>query len=1022
MTSSSYPPGAIAIVGLACRVPGAGDVDAFWQNLCAGVEAITRFDDDALRAAGVDPTLLADPAYVKAGTVLTDCDTFDAAFFGYTPREAEILDPQQRLFLECAWEALETAGVDPARAGGPIGVFAGSGLSQYLLFHLLPRRDLMRHQGEFQVFNANDKDFLATRVSYELDLRGPSLSVNTACSTSLVAVHLACQSLANFECDLALAGGVSLSNFGPTGYLHVPGSILSPDGRCRPFDAQARGTVASNGVGVVALKRLEDALAADDAIVAVIRGTAINNDGAAKVGFTAPSVSGQRTVITQALANADVAPETIAYVEAHGTGTELGDPIEVTALAEALGGRPTGAPPCWIGSVKSNLGHLDTAAGVVGLIKTALMLQRGRLVPSLNVETANPKLALEAGPFAINTTLRQWPNESGPRRAGVSSFGIGGTNAHAILEEAPPRRASGETRARQLLIWSARSATSLDAATERLARRLEGDAPLADIAYSLALGRRAFEQRRFVVCADAADAATTLVSREPGRLHTGSAATTERPIVFMFPGQGAQHVNMARALYEREPVYRDAFDRCARVARAHLGVDLVDLVYPVGPASPEAAQQLQGTQLAQPALFSVGYALAQLWLSWGVHPAAMIGHSIGEYVAACLAEVFTVDDALALVAARGRLMASLPGGAMLAVSLSAAQARAALDDAGLPELSVAAANGPALSVVSGPTESIVRFEALLAARGIGTRALHTSHAFHSAMLDPILDAFGERVAATPRRAPTRPYVSNLTGGWVTADAATDPNYWVRHLRETVNFAGGVATLLAEGEPVFLEVGPGGSLATFVRQTAPTAGARVLQSLPHVNDPQPVDGHILTTLGRLWLQGAPIDWEAFYAPERRNRVPVPTYAFERRRYWIDSPTQPAHVNGLAHAGAPEPTPAANLYDRPALATDFAAPRDDLERRIGAIWGDLLGIDAIGIHDNFFELGGHSLLGTLLLARLRDAYHVDVALKTLFEAPTIAGLAQAVAQAVAAQADDAVLAALLAELETEEHDGP
>ncbi len=1021
MTSSPFPPGAIAIVGLACRVPGAADVDAFWRNLCAGTEAITRFDDDALRAAGIDPALLADPAYVKAGTVLADCDRFDASFFGYTPREAEILDPQQRLFLECAWEALESAGVDPARASGPIGVFAGSGLSQYLLYHLLPRRDLMRNLGEFQVFNANDKDFLATRVSYELDLRGPSLSVNTACSTSLVAVHLACQSLAGFECDLALAGGVSLSNFGPTGYLYVPGSILSPDGRCRPFDAQARGTVASNGVGVVALKRLEDALAADDAIVAVIRGTAINNDGAAKVGFTAPSVSGQSAVITQALANADIEPETIAYIEAHGTGTELGDPIEVTALAEALGRRPADAPPCWLGSVKSNLGHLDTAAGIVGLIKTALMLQHGLLVPSLHFENVNPKLDLEAGPFVVNTALRPWPDGRSPRRAGISSFGIGGTNAHAILEEAPPRGASGATRERQILIWSARSEASLEAATERLARHVNGHAAIADVAFSLALGRRTFEYRRFTVCGDAPQAAAALLQREPGQTHTGRAPTTDRPIVFMFPGQGSQHANMARALYEQEPVYRDAFDHCARVARANLDIELADLIYPPGSVTSEAAQRLQATHIAQPALFSVSYALAKLWLSWGVQPAAMIGHSIGEYVAACLAEVFTPDDALALVATRGRLMASLPAGTMLAVSLSATQARETLAEAGLRDLSVAAANGPTLSVVSGPTESVARLEAWLNTRGVGTRSLHTSHAFHSAMLDPILGAFRERVAATPRHAPTLPYVSNLTGAWITPEAATDPDYWVRHLRQTVDFAGGVATLLREGEPTFLEVGPGGSLATFVRQAAPSAGARVLQSLPHANDPQPADGHLLTTLGRLWLQGAPIDWEAYYAHEQRQRVPTPTYAFDRQRYWIDAPAHPEHDSATAHEAGPDPVPASNLYARPALATDFAAPRDDLERRISAIWSDLLGIDPIGIHDSFFELGGHSLSGTLLLARLRDAYQVDVPLKTLFEAPTIAGLAQSVAQAIAAQADDAVLAALLAELETEEHDG-
>ncbi len=1016
MTSNSSPAGAIAIVGLACRLPGAANPTAFWRNLCAGVEAITTFSDEALLAAGVDSATLADPAYVKAGTVLEDCDRFDAAFFGYTPREAEILDPQQRLFLECAWEALESAGVDPARPAGPIGVFAGSGLSQYLLYHLLPRPELMRAQGEFQVFNANDKDFLATRTSYDLDLRGPSLSINTACSTSLVAIHVACQSLLNFECDLALAGGVSLSNFGPAGYNHVPGSILAPDGRCRPFDAEAHGTVASNGAGVVALKRLVDALDAGDPIVAVIRGTAINNDGAAKVGFTAPSVSGQSAVIAQALANADVPAETITYVEAHGTGTELGDPIEITALAEALGGRSADASACVIGSVKSNLGHLDAAAGVIGLIKTALMLQHGELVPSLNFETPNPRLDLASGPFVVNTTHRPWPGGAGPRRAGVSSFGIGGTNAHAVLEEAPARAEPGPTRARQLLVWSAKSQAALATATGRLADHLATGADLADTAYTLALGRHAFELRRFAVCAGASEGEKIL--RDPAGPTAGTAPERARPIVFMFPGQGAQHVDMGRALYDTEPIYRAAFDQCAGLARPALGVDLTALVYPEKAQAAEAAHRLKQTLLAQPALFSVAYALAQLWLSWGLQPAAMIGHSIGEYVAACLANVFSVRDALTLVAARGRLMQDLPAGSMLAVSLSAAQARGAIAEAGLTDVAVAAANGPALAVVSGPTDSVARLEADLTARGVAVRALHTSHAFHSAMLDPILAEYRAQVVATPRRAPERPYVSNLSGTWITAEDVLDPDYWVRHLRETVNFADGIGTLLAEGEPIFLEVGPGGSLATFVRQAAPGAGSRILQTLPHVQDPRPADEHLLTTLGRLWAQGAPVDWEAFYADGHRRKVALPTYAFDRQRYWIDPPAStPKAIDRDVDA----PQPAATFYARPVLATDFAAPRDELETRIAGIWADLLGIGSIGIHDNFFELGGHSLLGTVLLSRLREAYQVDVPLKTLFEAPTVSGLAQAVTQGIVAQADGDVLAALLAELETQNDDG-
>ncbi|HEV3051014.1 MAG TPA: type I polyketide synthase, partial [Longimicrobium sp.] len=743
---------------------------------------------------------------------------------------------------------------------------------------------IMASAGRFQVQLGNDKDHVSTRTAYKLDLKGPAVTVQTTCSTSLVAVCQACQALLTYQCDLALAGGCSIQLPQRSGYMYQEGGISSPDGHCRAFDAQAKGTVGGSGAGVVALKRMEDALRDGDHVYAVIRGFGINNDGSDKVGYTAPSIAGQAGAIRMSLAMAGVEPDTIGYVEAHGTGTPLGDPIEVAALTRAFRAGTERTGFCAIGSVKTNIGHLDSAAGVAGLIKAALTLRNGEIPPSLHFQAPNPAIDFAGSPFYVNATLSLWPRGDTPRRAGVSSFGIGGTNAHVTLEEAPVPVSPPASRAWQLLVLSARTANALEDATDRLAERLARplDADLADAAWTLQAGRRAFGHRRAVAVpgGDPGEAARRLRARERAADGVAEGAPS---VAFLFSGQGAQHVGMGRGLYDTEPVYRAEIDRCAMLLRPHLGLDVRTLLHPGPDAAQDAAGALLQTAMAQPALFVVEYALARLWMSWGVRPGAMTGHSIGEYVAACLAGVFSLEDALALVAARGRLMQQAPPGAMAAVFLGEADLLPLLPD----DLSLAVVNGPSVCVVAGPEDAIARFEGAMEARSVGTRRLHTSHAFHSGMMDGALEPFAQVVRGITLRAPTLPLLSNVTGTWMAAEEATDPGYWVRHLRGTVRLADNLAALLQDEGRVLLEVGPGRSLRTVAEQhPARRPGQPVLSSLPHPQDGEEDGPFLLTSLGGLWAAGVPVEWEAFHGGERRLRVPLPTYPFERRRYWVD----------------------------------------------------------------------------------------------------------------------------------------
>jgi acyl transferase domain-containing protein len=881
----------VAIIGMTGRFPGAKDIDQFWMNLRNGVESIQFFSDEELLASGVDHTLLTHPNYVRANAPLDDIDLFDASFFGYTPREAQLMDPQQRLFLECAWEALEETGYNTGRNEQMIGVFAGVGINTYLLANIYPQRDLMEEAGDFQVMLLNDKDFLSTRTSYKLNLKGPSITVQTACSTSLVAIHLACQSLLNYQSDLVLAGGVSISVPQKVGYLYEQGGIGSPDGHCRAFDVNAQGTVGGDGVGVIVLKRLTEAVKDGDTIHAVIKGSALNNDGADKVGYTAPSIDGQAGVIAEALAVSGVGAETISYVEAHGTGTSLGDPIEIAALTQAFQTSTDAKQFCAIGSLKTNIGHLDTASGVAGVIKTVLALKHQCIPPSLNIEKPNPVIDFINSPFYVNRTAKEWIAGSHPRRAGVSSFGIGGTNAHIILEEAPAEAQQSPVTpkgSQQLLLLSAKTESALHMAQHNLAHhlKLHPDLSLADISYTLQTGRREFNQRAFMVAQNVEDAALAFETGDPQKVFTSFQEQNTRSVVFLFPGQGSQYVYMGKGIYETVPYFREQIDQCAELLQPYLELDLRNVLYPSEDQLEDAQQQLNQTYMTQPALFVLEYALAKVLLHWGISPRAMIGHSIGEYVAACLAGVFTLDDALSLVVKRGQLMQHLPSGAMLSVSLSEREVEPFL----YKDISIAALNAPQLTVLSGPHQAIEQVADQLTRQGITHQHVHTSHAFHSVMMEPAIEAFSTHLKSIRLSVPQIPYLSNVTGTWITAQETTDPSYWVKHLRQTVRFAENIEKILQEQDIVFLEIGPGKTLSTFaMQQQKQEMKQTALSLIRHPQERLADETVLLNRLGQLWLAGLRVDWYAFHKEATRCLIPLPTYPFERQRYWIDAST-------------------------------------------------------------------------------------------------------------------------------------
>ena len=989
MAEKLDPASAIAVVGMSARVPGAISINQFWENLRQRRESISFFSVEELVTSGIPERVFQSANYVRARGIIEGIEMFDADFFGFTPREAQITDPQHRILLECAWEAIEDAGYNPENASN-IGVYAGVPLSTYLFKNLLSNPELMESLGSMQLIVSNVPDHVSTKISYKLNLRGPSVGIGTACSTSLVAVHLACRSLMFYECDMALAGGACLMVPQKAGYQFEEGSIMSSDGSCRAFDASATGTVGGSGAGMVLMKRLTDAIEDHDSIRGVILGSAINNDGSNKVGYTAPSPEGQCRAIQEALALANVDPSTIDYVEAHGTGTPLGDPIEISALMQAFQSGTKRRRPCAIGAVKTNIGHLDAAAGVAGLIKTLLCLQHRKLAPTVHFESLNPKIKLNPEMFFINEKLREWTREDGhPRRAGVSSFGIGGTNAHLILQEADPVEAQPTTRPSHLLVLSAKTETALEKMALNLAAHLEASPQLslADVAHTLAAGRKKFMYRRAMVCSDLNDAAQVLRGTFPKRVVSG--VKDERPmsIVFLFPGQGSQYPGMGRGLFETEPVFRETIDHCAHLLEPALGLDLRKALYPSTGDGETAATALQQTRITQPALFATEYALGRLWMEWGVRPDAMIGHSLGEIVAACLAGVFSLEDALRLVTARAELMQSMAPGAMLMVRLAEPELTPLLGD----NLSLAAVNGPQMCVVSGPTADVKALEQTLEKQNIVCSRLRTSHAFHSAMMDPILDQFVDRIARIAFKKPLLRYFSNLTGAWISDSEATNPEYWAKQLRHTVRFWDSLQMAITEPGAALIEVGPGRTLATAVRESSPKTV--VLGSLRHPNETETDTAFLLKSAGRLWVISHSDRPRPVYSGEIRSRAPLPTYPFERRRYWVDAVTHVGAPDAQTSGEAALPTPSA--MESTATPTQEVGSWSEIELSIARIWETTLGIGDIAPEDNFFDLGGDSLQAVQILATCRRDFNVTLPARTFFQNPTVIGLAESIA---------------------------
>lgn len=962
MTIHSNELESIAIIGMSFRFPGASTLKQFWENLAGGVESIFHFTEKQLLAAGVLPARLRDPKYVRARGILENIEFFDASLFGFTPREAEITDPQHRVLLECAWEALEHAGYDSERYPGEIGVYAGMVGSSYMFNNLLPNQAVLASVGDFRIEIANDKDHLNTRISYKLNLKGPSVNINTACSTSLVAVHSACQSLLRYECDMALAGASYIRVPQIAGYSYTEGGTESPDGYCRTFDEKAGGAVGGNGVGLVVLKRLQEAMDDGDFIYAVIKGSCINNDGADRIGYTAPSIDGQARVIAGALALADVNPATIDYVETHGTATALGDSIEIAALKQVFQQGTPRTGSCALGAVKTNVGHLGSTAGLAGLIKAILALRHQTIPPTLHFQKPNPNLNLEQSPFYVNTQSRAWERRDHPRRAGVSSFGIGGTNAHVIVEEAPPRQMRPTSRNWHLLLLSAKTGTALEKHTANLEQHLrqEQDLNLADVAYTLRMGRRILGHRRFIVASTPQSAADQLTGAKASQSPKSYRESDDRCVAFMFPGEHGIAVNAGRGIYEVEPVFRSLVDYSAEFLRSYLRLDLRDVLYPRGKDSQAASEKLRNAAVAHTAAFVVQYALAKLWMHWGINPETMIGDGVGEYVSASLAGALSFEDALRIVAIRGELVQSV-----------------------------------------------------------------------SSTMDPIIAPFIERLKRIKLNDPSRPYVSSVSGAIVKPGEVSCPEYWAKHLRSNLQWAAGFNQICADPARLLLEVGAGDRMRKLAAASNPSILLAGSLSLPAeaMNDEET----LLRNLGTVWLEGVKVDWSRFRDDEQRLRVPLPTYPFERQRYWLDLPSRSELMENLKALVASLPVPESEqgpeelppspaqpvvrplpLYGRPPMMPDYIAPRNHLERTIAAIWSDILGIAEIGVNDRFFELGGDSLLANQILVRFTSELQAHVAIQIFFQMPTIAELAEYIAASQIEGTDEQILAAALEDI--------
>ena len=963
----------IAIIGMAGRFPGSNTIAEFWDMLTEGRETISFFSD-----AELDPSIPSstknDPAYVKARGVIEKADEFDAEFFGFNPRSAEMMDPQQRLFLEIAWEILENTGYLPQRFNGSVGVFAGCGYNTYFTNNVLAHPEIVERAGQFNVRLLNEKDYIATRTAYQLNLKGPAVAIYSACSTSLLAIAQAVSSIRDGQCDIALAGAASITSPLKSGHFYEEGSIMSKDGHCKPFDAEATGTVFSDGAGAVLLKSLEEAKRDGDTIYAVIKGIGINNDGADKGSFGGPSAEGQAGAIAMAIDDAAIEASTISYVEAHGTATPLGDPIEIEGLNLAFGVQEH-KQFCAVGSVKSNLGHLTAASGVAGLIKTVLALHHGQIPPTLFYNKLNPNIKLDDSPFYINASLKNWETDK-TRRAGVSSFGVGGTNVHVVLEEfenAPAQ--SGTAKPQSLVTWSAKTEASLGNYAKKLAGFAERhmDVNVADMAYTLQSTRADFNQRRFVIAANTKDlsAKLTLENIEASTYKKLSSKASE--IVFMFPGQGSQYVNMGRELYDNEPVFKAAVDECIGLLKDTPQAHIMEVIYPAV-VDETSAQKIKNTFYTQPAIFIMEYAMAKLWMSWGIEPTIFTGHSIGEFVAAHFAGVFSLKDALLLISTRARMVSEVEKGSMLSVRTDARQLQTILPEG----LSIAAINSNKLCVVAGPDKLVEAFSARLEEIEIPGRLLHTSHAFHSAMMDEIVKPFEEVVKTLKLNPPVKPVVSTVTGSWMSEAEATDPAYWAQHLRKTVRFADAVDTLQENEGRLLLEVGPGTVLATLSKQQVVNKTTPILPGFEK-NETTTEYYSVLRALGQLWLNGIEPDWKAFYHGQKRLKLNLPAYAFDKKRYWLEA-ALPQQINAPAIE-----TPQPELKTENITIENPLMRQELLTEKLRELFEDASGIeiDAAATNVNFVEIGFDSLLLTQIATNLKKEFNVPITFRKLFE---------------------------------------
>jgi acyl transferase domain-containing protein/thioesterase domain-containing protein len=1015
----------IAIIGMAGRFPGAKNIQEFWDNLKQGKETITFFTEEELREAGVSDEEMNNPAYtyVKARGILEDVESFDESFFNYSPNEAVIMDPQMRIFHECAWEALENAGYDPWTCEGSIGFYAGATTNPLWMVNAFL---FGQNAASSTLENAllNNKDYLSTRISYKLNLKGPVVSVHTACSTSLVAVHMGVQALLMGECDMALAGGITVLVPNKRGYPYSPGMINSPDGHTRAFDEKAQGFVAGNGAGLILLKRLEDAISSHDFIYSVILATAMNNDGVRRVGYTAPSVQGQAEVIRTALSVAEVDPRTIGYIETHGTATNLGDPIEIEALKQAFqqGGEDEiqKEPYCALGSVKTNIGHLDCASGIAGMIKAVLSLHHHLIPPSLYFETPNPHLGLEKTPFYVNTSLTEWERKTTPLRAGVSSFGIGGTNVHVVLEEAPGNshqeieETTPGNKDSYLLLLSARTKTALARMSQNLGEYLkaksenpQGQDPsleLEDVAFTLQRGRKTFSYKRMVCCSDIPGAVDTLLTLGESKTDHHHSREEDRPVIFMFPGLGSQYVNMGRELYEKEPRFREEMDHCFELVKKLAGIEIKEILYPENIEASHSKTSSQSDNIhhiepAQLGVFIFEYALTNLLLQYRIKPVSMIGYSFGEYMAACISGVFTLEDALKLVIHRGKLIKKIPAGAMLSVPLPEQELKSLLEN----EVSIAIDNGGAC-IVSGSHDAINRFEKKMKTKRIICVRLQATHGIHSAMMDTIEQEFEEAFSQIALNEPKIPYLSNVTGKWITIEDATNPRYWVRHLKETVRFADGLKELVKTENAALVEVGPGVVLSTLAVQQINRKSNQLVLNMVRAEAQKVSDReYFLSKMGKLWLNGKRIDWTGLYPEQGPKRVPLPTYPFEGGRYSCDL----SHLNSLLKGEMPQAKsmilPGTNQRNLKAVPpggeteTDenengYVAPRNKAEQLMAGIWEEILGFKPIGIHEDFFEMGADSLKGMGFVNKLQEFLGEIIHITVIFDAPTVAQLSE------------------------------